>query len=193
MSKPKILFQLSGSIACYKACNVISKLVQNNFEVRVACTKSALNFIGLSTLEGLSGNSVFSDIYETGKQMDHINLSKWADLAILCPASANQINSLASGLASDVVGALFLAFDLSKKPYLLAPAMNQQMYKHPATQESLTKLKSWGLTILPTDDGHQACGDEGPGRLLDPDQIFEAILSSLKNLNSEGLSFEVKK
>lgn len=180
MSRGKILFQLSGSIACYKACHVISRLVQNDFEVRTACTPGALNFIGLSTLEGLTGSPVFQSVYENGRQMDHINLAKWADLGILCPASANQINSLAQGLATDAVGTLFLAFDIKQKPYLVAPAMNQQMLKHPSVQESIEKLSHWGVTVLPTAVGHQACGDEGPGRLLDPEVIYENILEQLK-------------
>lgn len=180
MSKSNILFQLSGSIACYKACAVISKLVQENFEVQTVCTKNALEFIGAATLEGLTGRPVFSDIYQAGSMMGHIDLAKWADLAILCPATAHSINALSCGLAQDVVGALFLAYDL-KKPMLIAPAMNQQMYSHPATQASLRKLKEWGVRILPTDNGHQACGDIGPGRLLEPEKIFEHIVGAFQN------------
>jgi phosphopantothenoylcysteine decarboxylase/phosphopantothenate--cysteine ligase len=173
-SKSKILFQLSGSIAAYKACHVISRLVQDGHEVQTVATQSALQFVGPATLEGLTGKPVFTDLYETDKMMDHIYLSKWADLAIICPASANTINSLAAGLASDPIGALFLSYDL-KKPYLIAPAMNQQMFKHPATQAALAKLETYGVKILPTDEGHQACGDQGPGRLLDPEEVLKTV------------------
>ena len=110
--------------------------------------------------------------------MDHIHLSKWADVAIVCPASANTINRLASGLADDPIGALFLSYDL-EKPYLIAPAMNHQMFKHPATQAALARLKSFGVRILPTGDGHQACGDVGEGRLAEPEQILEGIRKCL--------------
>ncbi|MBI2606451.1 MAG: phosphopantothenoylcysteine decarboxylase, partial [Deltaproteobacteria bacterium] len=134
MSKGKILVQLSGSISAYKACYVISRLVQSDFEVQTAATANALRFVGAATLEGLSGKPVFSDAYETGRMLDHIHLAKWADLAILCPASANSISRLASGLADNALGSLFLSFDPSKKPYLIAPAMNQAMFSHPATQ-----------------------------------------------------------
>lgn len=179
MSKSKVLFQLSGSIACYKACSVISRLVQDGHEVQTACTAGALQFIGAATLEGLTGKPVFSEVFEHGRMMDHIYLSKWADLAIVCPATADLINRLAAGVANDAVGSLFLAYDL-KKPYLVAPAMNQQMWQHPATKASLEKLESWGVQVLPTGDGYQACGDVGPGRLLEPDQIYAQITSRLK-------------
>src|SRR6185437_3888998 len=178
MSKSKILFQLSGSIAAYKSCFVISRLVQDGHEVQTVASRGALEFVGAATLEGLTGKPVFSDVYERGRMMDHIHLSKWADLAIVCPASANTINRLAAGLADDPVGALFLSHDF-KKPYLLAPAMNQQMFRHPATQASLARLGTFGVRILPTDDDHQACGDVGPGRLLDPEKVLSAIGSAL--------------
>lgn len=179
MSRGKILFQLSGSIAAYKSCAILSKLVQEGYEVQTAVTAGALQFIGPATLEGLTGKPVFSDVYEQGRMMDHIHLAKWAELAIVCPATANTINQLAHGVATDCIGNLFLAYEITKKPYLVAPAMNQAMYQHPATSESLSKLESWGVKILPTDTGHQACGDVGPGRLLDPDLIYESIIRSL--------------
>ena len=170
---------LSGSISCYKSAYVISKLMQNDFEVQTAVTSGALNFIGEATLEGLTGKPVFKNIYASGVMMGHIDLAKWADLAILCPATAASINGLATGTAHDPIGSLFLAYDL-KKPFLLAPAMNQQMFKHPATYESLEKLKSWNVRILPVEEGHQACGDEGPGRLLNPEKIYEAISEAVR-------------
>lgn len=178
MSSSKILFQLSGSIAAYKACFVISRLVQDGHEVQTVATSAALEFVGPATLEGLTGKPVFTDVHEAGRMMDHIHLAKWADFAIVCPASANTINRLAAGLADDPIGALFLAYDL-KKPYVIAPAMNRQMFAHPATQAALAKLESFGARILPTAEGHQACGDEGTGRLLEPEQILEAIRKGL--------------
>ncbi len=165
---------LSGSIACYKACFVISRLVQAGHEVQTACTSSALQFVGPSTLEGLTGRPVFSDVHETGRRMDHIDLANWADLAVVCPATANTINSLANGIATDPIGNLFLAYDL-KKPFLVAPAMNTKMLEHPATRDSIVKLQSWGVQVLETDAGQLACGDEGMGRLLEPEKILAAI------------------
>lgn len=171
----KILFQLSGSIAAYKSCFAISRLVQEGHEVRVACTTNALKFVGEATLEGLTGQSVFLDTHARGRMMDHIHLAKWADLAILAPASANTLNRLAAGLSDDVVGALFLAFDLKAKPYWAAPAMNQQMWKHPATQAGLARLQSFGVRMLTAEDGHQACGDVGAGRMIEAEEIVSAV------------------
>ncbi len=180
MSKYKILFKITGSIAAYKATYLISKLVQNNFEVQTVVSESALHFIGKATLEGLSGKAVLSDTYENGKMMNHINLVKWADLVILCPASANTINKLANGIADNLITSLFLAHDWNK-PYLIAPAMNSNMYHHPITKKSLSVLENLGVKILPTDSGYLACGDVGEGKLLEPEKIYNYILMSLLN------------
>lgn len=176
MSKFKVLFKVSGSIAAYKACEVISQLVKADCEVQVITTPQTHNFVGAATLEGLTGRSVLSDMFAPGWAMSHIDLAKWADVAVLCPASANTINKMASGLADDLVTALFLAWEFHK-PYVLAPAMNAKMLAHPATQNSLQRLGEWGVTILPTEEGSLACGEEGLGRLLSPDQIFKRVLS----------------
>lgn len=174
----KILFKITGSIAAYKSAYLISKLVQNGFEVRVVVTESALKFIGKATLEGLTGSMVYSDSFADRQMMSHINLVKWADLVIVCPASANTINKLANGIADNLLTSLFLAHDWTK-PYLIAPAMNTLMYQHPATQSSLKKLEEWGVKILPTAEGYLACGDMGKGKLLEPDEIYERIIISL--------------
>ena len=179
MLKNNILIKITGSIAVYKVGYLISKLVQNGFEVKTVVTKSALNFIGVATLEGLSNNHVYMDTFENGQMMSHINLTKWADLTILVPADANTINKFSSGIADNLVTSLFLAHDQAK-PYLIAPAMNTWMYNHPATKESLSKLSTWGIMILPTEKGYLACGDIGEGKLLNPDKIYEYIKSTLQ-------------
>ena len=176
--KAKILFKLSGSIAAWKACAVISRLVQDGHEVQTVATSAALRFVGAATLEGLTGRAVKSDLWELGTAMEHINLVKWAHVVVLCPGSANTINALAAGLADDLVGALFLAHDW-KKPYLLAPAMNPAMWSHPATSASIERLRAWGVRVLPVGRGRLACGDEGEGRLPEPETILEAIRSVL--------------
>ena len=183
-SKTKILFKLTGSIAAYKSAYLISKLVQNGFEVQTVASNSALQFIGKATLEGLTSKPVYTDLFEDGKMMSHINLVKWADLTILCPASANTVNKMADGVGDNLVTSLFLAHDWSK-PYIIAPAMNTAMFNHPATQESFTKLEKWGVKILPTDDGHLACGDYGKGKLLDPEKIFNHINTIINSNNSK--------
>ena len=184
MSKFKILFKLTGSIAAYKSAYLISKLVQNNFEVQTVATASALEFIGSATLEGLTGKPVLIDQYESGKMMSHINLVKWADLILICPASANTINKMANGIADNLVTSLFLANDFSK-PYIVAPAMNTAMFNHPTTQQSLQRLKEWGIIIMPTESGYLACGDVGEGKLINPDLIYDKI-SELLSTNKEN-------
>ena len=178
MSKYKILFGITGSIAAYKSAYLISKLLQNDFEVKVIATENSLKFIGKATLEGLTGHSVYTDSFAEGEMMNHINLVKWADLTIVCPASANTINKMANGIADNLLTSLFLAHDWTK-PFLIVPAMNTLMYQHPATQSSLKKLEEWGVKILPTAEGYLACGDIGKGKLLEPDEIFEYILRSI--------------
>jgi phosphopantothenoylcysteine decarboxylase/phosphopantothenate--cysteine ligase len=176
---PNVLFLLSGSIACYKACGVISRLTQSGVTVQTVATPAALNFIGAATLEGLSGRPVFRDLWETGRALDHIELARAADLALVCPATANTVNRLAAGLADDPVGALFLAWELKKKPWWLAPAMNHRMWQHPATVASLEKLRDWGVRVLDPIEGPHACGESGPGRLAEPEQIAAEVLAAL--------------
>lgn len=178
MSKHKVLLSITASIAAYKSAYLISKLVQNGFEVQVAATDSSLNFIGAATLEGLTGKPVLTNLFEAGKMMNHINLIKWADIIVVCPASANTINKMANGIADNLVTSLFLAHTWDK-PFLIAPAMNTAMYKHPATQKSLRELERMGVKVLPTIEGYLACGDVGEGKLLDPDLIYEYICQSL--------------
>lgn len=170
----KILFKLTGSIACFKACAVISKLVQDGHQVQTVTSDSAKYFIGAATLEGLTAREVLSNTFAEGKAMAHIDFVKWADITVLCPATANRINQFAGGIATDLIGNLFLAHDFSK-PYLVFPAMNTNMLKHPATQASLQKLQTWGLQIFNTDTGMLACGDNGEGRLLEPESILQHI------------------
>jgi phosphopantothenoylcysteine decarboxylase/phosphopantothenate--cysteine ligase len=174
MSPCKILFALSGSIACFKACGVISDLVQQGHEVQPIATRNALKFIGPATLEGLTGRTLLSEVFDRKANIDHIQLTRWADLFVICPATGNLINKMAQGIADDLVTNLVLAYDYSK-PLLIAPAMNHSMLAHPATQHSLKVLSGWGAQILDTDYGMQACQEEGLGRLLDPAKIIECI------------------
>jgi phosphopantothenoylcysteine decarboxylase/phosphopantothenate--cysteine ligase len=179
MSKSKVLFMMTGSIACYKACHVISRLVQNNCDVQVVISPSALKFVGNATIEGLTGKTAISDMYASGNVMDHIHLMRWADLVLVAPATANFINKAAQGVGDDLLTTLFLAHDF-KKPFLLAPAMNTSMYTHPATQKSLKTLTEMGVQILDSASGILACGEEGYGKLLDPDEILKLTFAALK-------------
>ena len=179
MSHSNVLLLLTGSIACYKACAVISRLTQAGVTVQTVATPAALRFVGTATLEGLSRRPVFTDIFEAGRALDHIELARAADLALVCPATANTINRLAAGLADDPVGTLFLAWELKDKPWWIAPAMNARMWEHPATTASLEKLRSWGVRVLDPIEGPHACGEGGAGRLLEPEQIVTDVLAAL--------------
>lgn len=183
MSKSKILFMMTGSIACYKACQVISRLVQAGHDVQVAASPAALQFVGNATFEGLTGKTVVSDLYAAGNVMDHIHLMRWADLVLVAPATANYINKISQGVGDDLLTTLFLAHDF-KKPFLIAPAMNTSMYMHPVTQSSLKRLRDMGVEILEAASGVLACGEVGYGKLLDPDMILQEVYERLGSKGS---------
>lgn len=183
MSKSKnVLFIFTGSIACYKACNVLSKLKQNGYNLKVVMSPSSQEFVGPATIEGLTGEVPIIDTFAKGHAMDHINLARWADLIVVAPATANYINKISSGIGDDLLTTLFLAHDF-QKPFLVAPAMNTKMYLHPATQASIQKLKNFGVEILETASGVLACGEVGWGRLLEPDLIYNEIETALSRTN----------
>ncbi|MBW7895975.1 MAG: flavoprotein [Opitutaceae bacterium] len=179
MSQGNVLFLLTGSIACYKACTVISRLVQAGVTVQTVATPAALRFVGTATLEGLSGRPVFTDLWAEGQALDHIELARRADLALVCPATANTLNQLAAGLAHDPVGTLFLAWELDKKPWWVSPAMNHRMWEHPATAASLARLREWGVQVIDPVEGPHACGESGSGRLPEPEAIAAKVLAAL--------------
>ena len=178
MSKHRILLQITGSIAAFKAATLASLLVEAGSEVQCVMSEGARHFIGESTFEGLTGRPVLGDVFERGRAHDHINLADWADLLLLYPASANHITRLRAGLADDLIGCLFLANNFSK-PTWVAPAMNSNMLAHPAVTEALSTLELWGCRILPTGEGRLACGEVGYGRLLEPEKVFELIAEEL--------------
>ncbi len=180
MREPRVLFLLSGSIACFKACELISRLVKRGIAVQTVASAGALQFIGSATLEGLTGRPPFTDVFQPGRAMDHIELARWADAALLCPATAHALNRLAAGLADDATGALFLAWELARKPWLVAPAMNATMWDHPATRAARERLAGFGATLLPVGDGRLACGETGEGRLLEVDQLETLLLQALE-------------
>src|SRR6185312_3050611 len=178
MSGSKILCVLTGSIAAYKACEAISQLAQRGHRVRAVATAGALRFVGESTLEGLTGERVRTDLFAPGGALEHIELARWADLVLVCPATAHTLNRLAAGLADDLAGAVFLAHDWSK-PWLVAPAMNPAMWRHPATAAAAGRLRGWGVGFIPPEDGRTACGESGEGRLAAPERIVAAVESAL--------------
>lgn len=189
MSKSKVLVILTGSIAAYKVGHVLSQLTQKNCDVQVIATSSALKFLGEATIEGLTGRKVHTDLFEGGTMMGHIQWQRWADLILVAPATANFINKMSLGLADDLASTLFLAHDF-KKPFLLAPAMNTKMYFHTITQKSIHSLQEMGVEVLESASGVLACGEEGYGRLLEPELIVEEVL---KRLAAPSITTKTKK
>lgn len=176
-----ILLHVTGSISCYKACELTSLLKKAGAEIQVTLSEGALKFLQPAVFEGLSGREALTtDMF--AKKPDcipHITLAqKWADVIVIYPASANCIARLASGLSDDLFGAIFLANNF-EKPVLLAPAMNSNMFAHPAVQEALSKLEKWGTKILPTDEGRLACGTVGLGKLIQPERALEFIKENI--------------
>lgn len=173
-----LLFILSGSIAAYKACDAISQLVQRGHRVRTVATEAALKFVGTATLEGLTRERVATDTFATGHALEHIDLARWAEAVVVCPASADLLNRMAAGLAGDLASTLLLAHDW-KKPLLVAPAMNPAMWQHPATRASVEKLRGWSVRFIAPGAGRTACGEIGQGRLAEPAEIVAQVEAAL--------------
>lgn len=156
---------MSGSIACAKATGLISAWVKQGDQVKVVVTQSALNFVGKATLEGLSGQPVVCDTFESDQMMDHIHLSRWADVMVLCPASANVINKLSAGIADDMLTTTWIAGHGLTIKKILVPVMNTLMWDYPATQKSISNLQTWGVEVIQPMVGDLACREQGMGRM----------------------------
>ena len=173
-----ILLGVSGGIAAYKAAELVRLFKKQGADVRVVMTKSALQFISPLTFQALSGNSVHSELLDTDAEnaMGHINLARWADAFIIAPATANIIAKLSYGLADDLLSTLYLA---ATCPVYVAPAMNQAMWNKAVTQENVEKLKRHGIGIIGPEQGDQACGEIGFGRLSEPVDICKHLMVAL--------------
>ena len=174
MSK-KIVLGITGGIAAYKCAELTRRLTENGAQVKVVMTDSAQQFITPLTMQAVSGNPVSTSLLDPAAEaaMGHIEFAKWADLILIAPASANTIARMAHGMADDLLTTLVLA---TPAKVAIAPAMNQQMYAHPATQQNLQKLSEYGVSIWGPASGEQACGDVGKGRMLEPNELVELCL-----------------
>lgn len=163
----KILLGISGGIAAYKCAELTRRLIERGAQVQVVMTKAAQEFITPLTMQAVSGNPVASSLLDPAAEasMSHIELAKWADIVLLAPATADLIARVSAGMGNDLLSTLCLATD---SPIVVAPAMNQQMYRNVATQENIATLKRRGFHIWGPASGEQACGDVGPGRMLEP-------------------------
>lgn len=176
LNNRRVLLAVCGGIAAYKSAELVRKLQDSGAEVRVIMTRGAQEFITPLTLQALSGHTVHHSLLdeEAERGMGHIELARWADLMLVAPATADCIARLAAGRADDLLTTVALA---TAAPMLLAPAMNQQMWKDLATQANLATLAARGFHFAGPDSGEQACGDVGPGRMLDPTMIAEHAAS----------------
>ena len=168
----KIIVGITGGIAAYKAPELVRLLKKAGHEVRCAATEHALQFVTRVTLETVSQHPLYCDLFASGGT-EHISLKDWGDLLMVAPATANIIGKVANGIADDALSTLLLAF--SHKPVVMAPAMNCEMWTHPAVQRNIETLKSWGIRIVGPAEGELACGVNGMGRMAEPQQIADAI------------------
>jgi phosphopantothenoylcysteine decarboxylase/phosphopantothenate--cysteine ligase len=183
-----IIIGISGGIAAYKTLSLIRLLVKNGAEVKVVTTQNALHFVTKLSLQTLSKNKIYDDVFAEINDFstEHISLSDWADAMIVAPATANIIGKFANGIADDALSTTFLALN---KPIFIAPAMNSKMYENPAVSHNLETLKNRGIQMIEPPCGELACGDQGKGRMEEPEAIFERIagffLTEKSKINSE--------
>ena len=175
----EVLLGVSGGIAAYKAAMLCSQLVQRGAGVTVAMTEHARHFVGPLTFGTLSGREVFTDLFGAEKVYDaqHISLTEKADLVVVAPATANILAKMAAGICDDMLSTLLVS---ASSEVLLAPAMNRHMWENPATQRNVKTLGEQGCQFVGPESGRLACGDEGVGRMSEPEDILERICEILK-------------
>ena len=174
MKGKRILLGVTGGIAAYKSADLVRRLIEHGAEVQVVMTAAARKFVTPMTFQALSGRAVRSNLWDPAAEaaMGHIELARWAQLLLIAPASADFLARLAHGLADDLLSTLALA---SAAPIAVAPAMNQLMWQHPTTQRNIVQLQADGVQILRPDSGDQACGDQGPGRMQEPEHLLQTL------------------
>lgn len=179
-SEKKILLGVSGSIAAYRACDLITALREAGYLVTVAMTKDAHHFITTLTLQSLAGRPLVDDFFQTQGRVKpvHIELAQQHDLILIAPASADIIAKLAHGMADDILTCTVLA---SEAPLMIAPAMNEKMYYKPVTQENIEKLKVRGAVFINPIEGHLVCMEKGMGHLAEVPAIVKAVKGCLKD------------
>jgi phosphopantothenoylcysteine decarboxylase/phosphopantothenate--cysteine ligase len=193
----RILLGVTGGIAAYKSAELVRRLRDQGAEVCVVMTRSACEFITPLTMQALSGRTVHTELLDDAADsgMSHIELARWCDVVLVAPASANFIARLAHGLADDLLSTLCLA---TTAPVVIAPAMNQQMWSNSATQENVATLGKREIKIVGPAEGSQACGEVGPGRMLEPEKLLQAagqlfstgLLADLKMIVTAGPTHE---
>ena len=187
LSDQHIVLGITGGIAAYKSAELVRRLVDHGAEVQVVMTDAAKTFIAPLTLQALSGRPVRDTLLDPSAEsgMGHIEIARWADRLVVAPASADFIARLAGGMASDLLATVCLA---TSAPIALAPAMNQGMWRKSATQRNIATLKADGITMLGPNSGEQACGDVGPGRMVEPAEIISHLTSPEQTQVLDGVS-----
>jgi phosphopantothenoylcysteine decarboxylase/phosphopantothenate--cysteine ligase len=183
----KILLGVTGGIAAYKSAELVRLLVKAGAEVRVVMTPAAREFVQPLTYQALSGHRVYTDLFdaEADSAMDHIELARWCDLLLVAPASADFLGKMAAGYADNLLLTLCLA---SRQPVAVAPAMNQQMFANAATAANLDQLQVRGILVWGPAAGEQACGEVGPGRMLEPAQLLANMEARLQPGKLQGVN-----
>lgn len=173
-----VILGVTGSIAAYKACDIVSALCKNGIDVHVVMTKGALQFVSALTFQSLSKNKVATDIFteKDPKEIKHINMSQKASAFIIAPATANIIGKLANGIADDMLSTL--AISTHNIPKIIAPAMNTKMYENIIVQDNIKKLITYGYNIIEPKTSLLACGDIGKGALADVEDIIKFIIGA---------------
>jgi len=178
----KILLVICGGISAYKSLEIIRSLKKKGAKVKTILTKSATEFITPLSVASLSQEKVYQNLFDLKNEaeMDHISLSRWSDVILVAPATANTISKLSTGLSDDLASTVMLASD---KDIFLTPAMNVRMWEHPSTKENLIKLKKFGYKIIGPETGDMACGEYGEGKMTEPNEIIKQIESYFTNLS----------
>jgi len=173
----KIILGISASIAAYKAIDLARMFVKDGHSVHVVLTENAVHLVTPLSLETLTGNPVYTESFaRERREMGHISLKDDAAIFLVAPATANIIGKFANGIADDLLSTTFLSVTC---PVIVAPAMNPNMYKHPAVTENIKKLTTWGVTFVNPAAGKVACGDEGYGRLAEIEDIYKAVIHEI--------------
>ena len=180
---PRIVLGVTGSIAAFRAADLASAMVQEGWEVHAILTADGARFLPALTLAALTHRPVHTSLWEEGEggRMSHLDLAGTADVVVVAPASADFLARAAHGMAGDVLGAVLLA---TRAPCLLAPAMNTQMWQHPATRANVEMLQSHGSRLIGPAEGRLACGAEGPGRMAPVKEILETIRKTIQKNKS---------
>ena len=181
LNNKKVLLIICGGIAAYKSLELIRILRKNNNKIKTVLTKSGKEFVTPLSITSLSNEKVYTDIfdYKSESEIDHISLSRWADVILIAPATANTISKISNGLADDLASTLVLA---SNKKIFIAPAMNVRMWEHKTNKENIKRLSEFGYRFIGPEIGDMACGEYGEGKMSEPEKIFDSLDKYFKNI-----------